>query len=206
MYRRYLAAAEIGPVEDRGGSLRYHPALAGYRGYLYHEVWMNVPGSTIAGAASIIASRPPNEVRLITASEAPWFNVDGASVLGDQYFERSRGYIVPDTTGNHVFSIAGDDQCELWLSTGSTPANAVRIAYHNTWTGYKNFTQNASQTSTPIPLVAGNSYYVEILHKEGNGGDHCNVAWMPPGTSTRVVIPSANLKCLPLELIGSSGP
>ena len=205
MYRRYLTAAEIGPVEDRGGSLRYHPALAGYRGYLYHEVWMNVPGSTIAGAASIIASRPPNEVRLITASEAPWFNVDGASVLGDQYYERSRGYIIPDTTGNHVFSIAGDDQCELWLSTGATPANAVRIAYNNTWTGYKNFTQNASQTSSPIPLIAGNAYYVEILHKEGNGGDHCNVAWMPPGAAGSVVIPAANLKCLPLELISNPG-
>jgi hypothetical protein len=205
MHLRYLTAAEIGPVEDRGGSLRYHPALAGYRGYLYHEVWMNVPGSTIASAASVIASRPPNDVRLITSSEAPWFNVDGVSVLGDSYFERSRGYIVPDTSGNHTFSIAGDDQCELWLSTGSNPANAVRIAYHNTWTGYKNFTQNASQTSAPVMLVAGNSYYVEILHKEGNGSDHCNVAWMPPGTSTRVVIPSANLKCLPANLISHPG-
>jgi hypothetical protein len=205
MYRRYLTAAEIGPVQDRSGSLRYHPALAGYHGYLYHEVWMNVPGSTLAGAASAIASRPPNHVRLITASEAPWFSVDGPSVMGDYYYERSRGYIVPDTTGNHVFSIAGDDQCELWLATGSSPANAVRIAYHNTWTGYKNFTQNASQTSAPIPLVAGNPYYVEILHKEGNGGDHCNVAWIPPGTSTRVVIPSANLKCLPAGIIEDTG-
>jgi hypothetical protein len=205
MYRRYLTAAEIGPVEGRGGSLRYHPALAGYRGYLYHEVWMNVPGSTIADAASVIANRSPNEVRLITASEAPWFSVEGATVMGDQYFERSRGYIIPNITGNHVFSISGDDQCELWLSTGSNPANAARIAYNNTWTGYKNFTQKASQTSVPIALVAGNSYYVEILHKEGNGGDHCNVAWIPPGTSTRVVIPSANLKCLPVELIEGSG-
>jgi hypothetical protein len=206
MYRRYLTAAEIGPVEGRSGSLRYHPALAGYRGYLLHEVWMNVPGSTVASAASVVASRPPNEVRLITASEAPWFSLEGATIMGDQYFERSRGYIVPDVTGNHVFSIAGDDQCELWLSTGSNPANAVRIAYLNTWTGYRNYTQNASQTSAAIPLVAGNSYYVEILHKEGNGGDHCNVAWMPPGTSTRVTIPSVNLGCLPLALIGNTEP
>jgi hypothetical protein len=167
---------------------------------------MNVPGSTVASAASVVASRPPNEVRLITASEAPWFSLEGATIMGDQYFERSRGYIVPDVTGNHVFSIAGDDQCELWLSTGSNPANAVRIAYLNTWTGYRNYTQNASQTSAAIPLVAGNSYYVEILHKEGNGGDHCNVAWMPPGTSTRVTIPSVNLGCLPLALIGNTEP
>ena len=203
MYRRYLTAAEIGPVEGRSGSLRYHPALAGYRGYLYHEVWMNIPGSTIASAASAIASRPPNDVRLITASEAPWFTVEGATVMGDQYFERSRGYIVPDVSGNHTFSIAGDDQCELWLSTNENPANAVRIAHFTSWTAYRNFTQNASQTSAPIPLVAGNRYYVEILHKEGGGGDHCSVAWITPGSSTRIIIPSANLACLPLELIGS---
>ncbi len=206
MYLRYLTAAEIGPVQGRGGSLRYHPLLAGYRGYLYHEVWMDVPGSTIASAAGAVASRPPNDVRLITSTEAPWFNVEGPTVMGDNYFERSRGYIVPDITGNHVFSIAGDDQSELWLSTDEDPANAVRIAHVQNWTAYRNFTQNASQTSTPVPLVAGNRYYVEILHKEGTGADHCTVAWITPGSSERVIIPSANLACLPLELIEGPGP
>ena len=205
LYRRYLTAAEIGALGNREASLRYHEALAGYRGYLYHEVWMNVPGSTVASAASVISGRPPNDVRLITSSEAPWFNIDGVTVLGDSYFERSRGYIIPDISGNHVFSISGDDQCELWLSTDDNPANATRIAHVATWTGYKNFTQNASQASSPIRLVAGNRYYVEILHKEGNGSDHCNVAWIRPGTSTHVVIPPANLACLPAHLITGPG-
>jgi hypothetical protein len=204
-YLLYLTAAEIGPVQGRDGSLRYHPALAGYRGSLYHEVWMNVPGSKITDAASAVARRPPNEVRLITASEAPWFSVDAPSTMGDHYFERSRGYIVPDSTGNHVFMIAGDDESELWLSTAASPDNAVRIAHVSNWTGYRDFTRNASQTSAPVRLRAGSRYYVEILHKEGNGLDHCSVAWIPPGGSDPVIIPSANLQCLPLELIEGGG-
>lgn len=204
-YLLYLTAAEIGPVQGRDGSLRYHPALVGYRGSLYHEVWMNVPGSKIADAASAVASRPPNEVRFITASEAPWFSVDAPSTMGDHYFERSRGYIVPDSTGNHVFMIAGDDESELWLSTAASPDNAVRIAHVSNWTGYRNFTQNASQTSAPVRLRAGSRYYVEILHKEGNGLDHCSVAWIPPGGSDPVIIPSVNLQCLPLDLIEGGG-
>lgn len=205
LYLRYLTAAEIGPLQDRGPSLRDHPALGGYRGYLYHEVWMNVPGSTIASATGVIVSRPPNDVRLIPSSEAPWFAVDGASIMGDNYFERSRGHLIPDVSGNHVFSIAGDDPCELWLSTGTRVGNAVRIAHATHWTGYRNYTQTSSQTSAPIPLVAGNRYDLEILHKEGSGGDHCSVAWVLPGSSERVIIPSANLACLPLNLIAGPG-
>lgn len=52
------------------------------------------------------------------------------------------------------------------------------------------------------PLVAGNRYYIEILHKQGGGGEHCTVEWQVPGGGTRTLIPSANLGCLPVEQIG----
>lgn len=202
MYRRYLTAAEIGAVESLGASLRYHPALAGYRGYLCQEVWMNVQETTLAGGAAVAASRPPNEIRLITSSEAPWFSTDAPTVMGDYYFERTRGYLIPAVSGSHVFSIAGDDDCELWLSTGSSAAGASRIAHVSGWTGYRNFTASATQTSAPITLVAGRPYYLEILHRDGNGTDHCSVAWITPGSSTAVIIPSTNLGCLAADLIG----
>lgn len=125
--------------------------------------------------------------------------------MGDNYFARSRGYLVPDVSGNHVFSIAGDDQCELWLSNGIRVGNAVRIAYLTSWTTHRNFTQTSTQTSGPIPLVAGERYYLEILHKEAGGGDHCSVAWIPPGSSERVIIPAANLECLPADLLSGPG-
>lgn len=202
-YLRYLTAAEIGPARLLEASFRWHPALAGYRGFLYHEVWMDVPGSTIGASEAAVLNRPPNEVRLIASSQAPWFNEGGSGLMGDFYFERTRGYIVPDVTGNHVFSISGDDECELWLSTDATPARATRIAHVAGWTAFQNFTQSANQTSVPIRMTAGRSYFVKILHKEGNGGDHCSVSWMPPGTSTRTLIPAANLRCPTLGLLGS---
>ena len=44
-------------------------------------------------------------------------------------------------TGGYIFSIAGDDQCEFWLSTDETPTNAkylIGIAA-NTWTNPNQF-------------------------------------------------------------------
>lgn len=111
--------------------------------------------------------------------------------LGNQY----------STTGPHLFSIAGDDQSELWLSTSENKNQALRIAHVPSWTNYLEYTKSPSQTSAPIPLVAGNRYYIEILHKQGGGGEHCTVEWQVPGSSTRALIPSENLGCLPAEQI-----
>ena len=55
-------------------------------------------------------------------------------------------------------------------------------------------------------------YYIEVLHKEGEGGDHLQVAWQKPDTVAREVITGAYLSSWPLddtiapeiELIGSS--
>jgi len=52
-----------------------------------------------------------------------------------------------------------------------------------------------SQRSAVIPLVAGHSYYLETLHKEGNGGDNLAVGWMGPAPlNTTNVIAAAYLK------------
>jgi hypothetical protein len=45
----------------------------------------------------------------------------------------------------------------------------------NQWTKY------ASQVSGSINLVQGQRYYIEVLHKEANGGDHVEVGWQLPG-------------------------
>jgi|GEM_PF-3610566 len=201
LYRRYLTAAEIGHVSGLGSSLRYHPALAGYRGYLVHEVWMNVPASSLAGAAAVIAGRAPNDLRLITTTQAPWFNGGGSRLIGDNYLERTRGYVVPTVTGTYVFSIAAADQGELWLSSDEDPAKAVLVAQVASASGFQNYTQTPPQTSAAIQLIAGQSYYLEILHQQGTGADHCSVAWIRPGTSARLLIPSANLRCLPAHLV-----
>ena len=39
---------------------------------------------------------------------------------------RLRGYLVPPTTGTYVFWLAGDDNCQLWLSSDRTAAAKVK--------------------------------------------------------------------------------
>ena len=57
-----------------------------------------------------------------------------------------------------------------------------------------NDVNNAGQTTTtPIALAAGNHYYIEVLYKEGTGGDYAEVAWRKEGDST----PAANLAPIP---------
>ena len=45
------------------------------------------------------------------------------------------------------------------------------------------YTRFGSQTSTTIALVAGQKYYVEVLHKHAGQEDHCSVAWDRPDTA-----------------------
>jgi hypothetical protein len=100
---------------------------------------------------------------------------------GDNYGQRLRGYLVPPTTGSYVFWLAGDDGCQLWLSADRNPATKVKIAEVVGWTGFRQWNKYASQQSAAIQLTAGESYYIEVLHKEGYGGDHVSVGWAQPG-------------------------
>ena len=87
------------------------------------------------------------------------------------------------TTGTYNFWIASDDASRLYLSTTSSAANKVQIATVAGWTSFQDWDANASQKSANINLVAGQSYYMEVQHQEGGGGDHVSVAWQGPGFS-----------------------
>ena len=50
-----------------------------------------------------------------------------------------------------------------------------------------NFTGSDSQTSELIDLVAGESYYIEALHKEGQSYDYAAVAWEGPNFTRQVI-------------------
>ena len=94
------------------------------------------------------------------------------------------GYICPPTSGNYVFWIASDESAELWLSTTSSSANKVKIAFNSSSTKSRQWNKTSSQKSATIPLSAGNKYYVEALYKEGSGTDNMAVAWSKPGENT----------------------
>lgn len=171
------------------------PGLGGIR----QEKWNSVYGEDLnALKGHWKYPDSPDETRVIAQFDA------GAN-LDDNYGGRIHGWLFAPLTGNYTFWICTDDQGELWLSTDGQPQNAQLIAYvkdsptastgwapHSTWTKY------ASQRSTPVRLVAGNSYYIMALWKEGLGNDHCQVAWEGPGLPEQTIIAGEYLSIEPI--------
>ena len=151
------------------------------------EVWASVPGTNISDI-------PVNSA---ATSVTALGSLEGITDFGDNYGERIRGYLTAPVTGNYYFWIAGSDSAELWISDDSEPANKVRRAYvsptsnaqppPNNGTGVHQWNLQQNQRSPWLALVAGQKYFVEVLHKAGVGsGDNWSVGWLqdPSGTNT----------------------
>jgi uncharacterized repeat protein (TIGR02543 family) len=157
------------------------PQGTGGTGQILREYWLNVTGTTISSLTGIAAyPASPTGSEMLTSLE-------GATNIADNYGARIRGYIHPLITGQYTFSFASDDAGDLLLSTSDNPANATRIAFVTDWTDPRQWTKYASQKSAAINLVAGQKYYIEVLHKEATGGDHFAVAWEGPGIPLTVI-------------------
>jgi len=150
-------------------------AVTSYDGFALREWWENVSGATI------------ND--LTTGANYPG-NPNGRDFIGkletssnwkDNYGQRLRGYILPPSSGSYSFWIASDDASQLYISTDETVANKRMIASVTTYTSSKQYTKEPNQHSLAVELEAGKSYYFEVLHKEGGGGDLLSVAWDGPG-------------------------
>ena len=145
----------------------------GIAGSVLKEVWTGISGTSTDS---------------ITLNATPWLtssqeNLDGPNNIADNYGVRLRGYITAPATGNYTFWLASDDNAKFFLSSDHDPDNKTLVASVSSWTGYRSWYEYPSQQSGPQALVAGNRYYIEILHKEGEGGDHCSVGWLTPGQS-----------------------
>jgi autotransporter-associated beta strand protein len=138
-------------------------------GGLWRDVFTGISGNSIANlTASEKFPDRPDVSGILTSPESP-------AQWGDNYGQRWSGWITPPQTGNYRFYIASDDASQLWLSTTSSRANRTLIAQVTGWTSARSWSTGGQ--SSLIPLTAGTRYYIEILHKEGGGGDHCAVTW-----------------------------
>lgn len=124
---------------------------------------------------------------------------DSGSNIGDKYGSRVRAYVIPPTSGSYRFYISSDDDSQLFLSSDASAENKVQIASVSGWTPYNDWTNKISQQADPITLNAGQKYYIEVLHKEGAGGDHLQVAWAGPDFSTPTVIDGVYLERFSLD-------
>ena len=107
--------------------------------------------------------------------------VQPAGNVWDNYGLMFMGYVHPPETGEYFFYGSSDDNMETWLSTDSDPANAKLILKESGWRNPRDFqAQGEEETSGPIFLEAGKAYYVEMIKKEGGGGDNAALAWSTP--------------------------
>lgn len=190
-----------GGLEQPIPGLRLSPYIAGgeNKGTIFREYWTGISGNTLLTLKSHAAypNHPTGSDQLINLESVDWNNPSDNFQWADSYGERIRGYIHPPVSGQYVFWISGDDHCELLISSSDDPAKKVRSAYVYGWTGYRQWNKYSTQKSAPVTMVAGQRYYVEVIHKEAGGGDHVSVGWSKPGEVTASpsgVIPGAALE------------
>ncbi len=176
----------IGGSASGSGTLRIDnikvtASSGGGTGTILREYWTGISGSSISNLTSN-ANYPnsPSGSEQLTSLEGP-------TNWADNYGTRIRGYIHPTSSGSYTFWVAGDDNTELYLSTDANPANATRIAFVDSWTSSREWGKYSTQQSASVSLTAGQKYYIEVLHKEGSGGDNVAVAWQGPGITQQVI-------------------
>lgn len=187
VYSKALSAAEVGQNFGAGPCCGDTDpgACKGEAGSgLYREVWNGITGNELTNLTGN-ANYPdlPSSAAVYTAGSIGPVNV------ADNYGSRVRGFLTPAQTGTYYFTLTGDDYTELYLSNNASPVGKVKIAYINGWTNTNEFNKYASQKSAAITLTAGQDYYLELLHKEGTGGDHWGIRWQVPNSGTPVPVP-----------------
>ena len=197
--------------------LDQEPTTPGTRpGGLTRERWTGLTGSRVS---DLTHNRPrflgtPNE----RVHVPDIYEIDSSADYGSRY----RGMLTAPVTGWYRFWISGDDEAEFWFADGTVKLPAdLTLPVHRTinpavvpatgrygkqllaqirderfgsdFTGQVlDFDQFPSQRSRAVFLTADQSYYFEVLHKQGDGAGHIALAWQPPGCP-REVLPSAVL-------------
>lgn len=174
-------AAKIG-----GGLLLTAVFAHGEEGRVKREIWNNIPGGELSHfTSSLRYFQQADQVSLVTGSVSP-------TDAGARFAERLRTCVTAPETGDYVFWIASDDDSELWISATDSKFGRTKIASLAGYVTPRNWDSKPSQKSNAVPLVQGQRYFLEGLHKEGEYGDHFAIVWTVP-SGARGLIPASVL-------------
>lgn len=155
-------------------------------GFAFWERWQDVGGDT-SNIDTFVDNLALPDFRL---PDVTGYSVYLGSPRGvsDNYGLRSHGWFTAPQNGNYVFFLACDDQGYLFMSTNELPAGKVKIASQPGWsdqnqwndpdtTDVRSDQYATSEWSPPnvITLIAGKQYYMEVVFREGGGGDGSEV-------------------------------
>jgi len=149
-----------------------------------HDRWDGIAGTTTDVVTGL--STYPDNPSFSTA--LPRFEIPPD--IANNYGGRLFGLFNPPTTGSYTFYISSDDQSQLFLSTDASPASNVQIAAEPNWNGSRQYVNGSNQASrgnppanisAPVNLTQGQPVWLELLYKEGDGGDNASATARFPG-------------------------
>lgn len=157
----------------------------GTPGQVSWRYWLNMP--VINGTdTSALYSDPrypafPDGVQTLASLQTP-LN------FTDYYASSMRAFIRPTETASYRFNVTGDDRVVVYFSSTGPESRKQIVAEVLSWTNRTEHTKSSSQTSSWFTLEAGKTYYVEIVHWEGIGGDHASLFWQKSTETTWQII------------------
>jgi uncharacterized repeat protein (TIGR02543 family) len=148
---------------------------------LRRQIYTNIAGTSVVNlTGNTKYPDRPDQIDAVSVLESQFLPGDAA----ENYGQRLTGWLVPPQKGLYRFYLAADDEAQVFLSTDESPDNKQLIVQETAWTPYRYWEgteQHPARTSASISLEAQHRYYLEVLHKEGTGGDNVAVAWQLPG-------------------------
>ena len=167
-------------------------------GVLKFSYWKNIPGNPVDNLTS--DPRYPASPDVVTAV----FSMNSRDALPtdslEAYGGKMEGFITPTESASYDLFLRSDDASQLFLSTDDKPANLALIAEETGCCAAFVEPGDTKTTAAPIALVAGKKYYVEVLYKEGGGGDYAQVAWRKTTDKT----PAGSLTPIPSQFLSAA--
>ena len=169
-------------------------------GLLKFEAFNSITGTAVQNLIDDpkYSGNKPDEILYLTSFDT---RTVYPTDVHENYGGRITGFVTPAESGNYEFFLRSDDGSQLYLSPDDKPANLAQEA-EETACCNPFMESGDARTSVPKALVAGKSYAIQVLYKEGTGGDFAQVAWRKVGDTT----PAAQLKPIAGAFLSASIP
>src|SRR5687767_14301806 len=171
-------------------ALAWMSTLTSHAGWIKRYVYNNIDGVLVTNLfgtnqfGTVVFPGSPDSVELLPAASTGPYEAEFPNSFFDFWGSWAPGYIEPPETGNYTFWVYGDDETQLWITTDGTdplnPAKKQLIAYVPVWSSIREWGKFPEQQSAPVSLEKGKRYYMEVLHKDGAGGDAWGLGWQLP--------------------------
>ena len=140
-------------------------------GWVKYEVYADPSTTNGTAVAALVANakypNSPDVQGYITSFNTRQFYGDDTH---EYYGCRMRAFFIAPETGDYYFYTKSDDSAELWVGASF---NTLALVASQTGCCNGNW---ADITSTAVAMEAGKAYAVQMLFKEGGGGDYGQVA------------------------------